>query len=194
MLTPAADGELRTAYTDDTGSYQFSDLAAGSYRIEQPQPAAFLDGGPNELSVQITTGQQLAGQDFREQRTSSGVRLQSALLDGRTCRSAQPPGRVPFAASLMMRRWLPTIRRNWANSWPSTALTPLGTPPAYSRSIWCLSAPATGSIPDRTCRTLLDSYPPNQYVWHGLPPIQSAKQNDSTMAAGRGSYAPVGLE
>lgn len=66
LLTSLNGGQQRETFTDDLGQYEFRDLDAGAYRIEQQQPAAFLDGGPNQLAVQVTAGQELSGQNFRE--------------------------------------------------------------------------------------------------------------------------------
>ena len=66
VLTSLDGGQQRETFTDDSGRYEFRDLAAGSYRVVQQQPAAFIDGGSNELSVQVSAGQDLSGQDFRE--------------------------------------------------------------------------------------------------------------------------------
>ena len=66
VLTSLDGGQQRETFTDDSGRYEFRDLAAGSYRVVQQQPAAFIDGGSNELSVQVSAGQELSGQNFRE--------------------------------------------------------------------------------------------------------------------------------
>ena len=66
ILVNQDNDEQREAFTDDDGGYEFVDLPAGSYTIEEQQPAAFLDGGANEISVDLTDGEGLADQDFRE--------------------------------------------------------------------------------------------------------------------------------
>jgi hypothetical protein len=55
-----------TVTTAANGEYQFTDLAAGTYRIQQKQPVAFINGGPNEIVVTLADGQALTDQNFRE--------------------------------------------------------------------------------------------------------------------------------
>lgn len=52
--------------TSASGEFQFTDVAPGTYRIQQKQPVAFINGGPNEISVTIADGQGLTEQNFRE--------------------------------------------------------------------------------------------------------------------------------
>ncbi|MDD4268649.1 MAG: cohesin domain-containing protein [Pirellulales bacterium] len=66
VLVDAGGGQSREAVTGDGGRYEFFDLAPGSYRVVEQHPEAFLDGGPNEILVDLAEGQELAGQDFRE--------------------------------------------------------------------------------------------------------------------------------
>jgi len=66
VLVNIDSGQQRDTFTDDNGRYEFDDLAAGSYRVQEQQPAAFLDGGPNEISVTLASGQSLTDQNFRE--------------------------------------------------------------------------------------------------------------------------------
>ena len=65
-LIRQATGETFTTQTDDWGRYEFTELAAGDYQIVQVQPAAYFDGGPNELAVSLAAGQSLIQQNFRE--------------------------------------------------------------------------------------------------------------------------------
>lgn len=65
-LTNTATGQVRTATTNDQGRYEFSELPAGTYRVVQSQPIAYLDGAVNELSVNVVTGQSIVDQNFRE--------------------------------------------------------------------------------------------------------------------------------
>ncbi|WP_254509284.1 cohesin domain-containing protein [Anatilimnocola floriformis] len=65
-LINTATNEQTQVVTSATGEFQFTNLAAGSYRIQQKQPAAFINGGVNELSVTITAAQSLTDQNFRE--------------------------------------------------------------------------------------------------------------------------------
>ena len=62
-----AQGNLvQQTWSDQDGWYEFADLAAGTYRVVQRQPAAMIDGGPNEFTVD--TAGQLAATNvhFRE--------------------------------------------------------------------------------------------------------------------------------
>lgn len=65
-LTNVATGETQQTTTDATGRYDFVDLSPATYRIEETQPVAYLEGGVNELSVTLTTDQTIADQNFRE--------------------------------------------------------------------------------------------------------------------------------
>ncbi len=66
VLVNEESGEQTEVRTDDEGAYEFLDLPAGSYTIQEQQPAAFLDGGTNEVSVTLADGESLAQQDFQE--------------------------------------------------------------------------------------------------------------------------------
>ncbi len=66
VLTNEDTGEEQEVYTDADGAYEFMDLAAGSYTISEEQPAAFVDGGTNEISATLTSSEALADQDFQE--------------------------------------------------------------------------------------------------------------------------------
>lgn len=65
-LIRVGTGVSTQVVTDSNGFYEFTDLVSGAYRIVQTQPSAYLDGGPNELNVQLTEGQRLLNQNFRE--------------------------------------------------------------------------------------------------------------------------------
>lgn len=65
-LINTATNAQTTVTTSATGEFQFTNLAAGNYRIQQKQPVAFINGGPNELTVTLVTGQAITGQNFRE--------------------------------------------------------------------------------------------------------------------------------
>lgn len=65
-LVNTTTGAEQQTTTGEDGSYQFTQLAAGTYRIVQTQPSAYLDGGDNELTVSLTDGSALEDQDFRE--------------------------------------------------------------------------------------------------------------------------------
>ncbi len=66
VLTGIDNTQQRETYTDDTGQYQFQGLPAGTYQIQEQQPAALLDGGTNTISVTLASGQSLTNQNFRE--------------------------------------------------------------------------------------------------------------------------------
>lgn len=66
VLVNVDTGAQRETYTEDDGRYEFRDLAAHVYQVREQQPAALLDGGPNEISVDLAAGQIVTGQDFRE--------------------------------------------------------------------------------------------------------------------------------
>lgn len=65
-LTHVATGTQRQATTSLDGSYEFLNLAAGAYLIQQQQPLAFLEGGPNSINAQLVEGTALENQNFRE--------------------------------------------------------------------------------------------------------------------------------
>jgi hypothetical protein len=65
LVNTTTNAQVQTTTLSD-GRYQFANLAPGSYRIQELQPAAYLDGGVNELSIELVAGQDLTGQDFRE--------------------------------------------------------------------------------------------------------------------------------
>lgn len=57
--TPLGGGAAVTISTDGSGAYLFADLPAGSWRIDETQPADYLDGGDSVGSL----GGSLAGND-----------------------------------------------------------------------------------------------------------------------------------
>jgi len=65
-LVGTDNGQQRETFTEDNGRYEFRDLPAGSYLVREQQPKALLDGGPNEISASLSSGQALTGQNFRE--------------------------------------------------------------------------------------------------------------------------------
>ncbi len=65
-LVNVSTGSRQVTTTAADGSYQFANLAAGNFRIEQTQPNAFVDGGQNQLVITLTSSQSLTNQDFRE--------------------------------------------------------------------------------------------------------------------------------
>jgi hypothetical protein len=65
-LTNSGTGAQLQTRTGLDGSYRFEDLPAGSYQIQQTQPAAFIDGGNNTLNVTLAADASLVNQDFVE--------------------------------------------------------------------------------------------------------------------------------
>lgn len=65
-LTNTATGITSQANSLSDGSYTFPNLDAGNYQIQQQQPAAFFEGGVNTLTVAVTAGSNLTGQNFVE--------------------------------------------------------------------------------------------------------------------------------
>jgi hypothetical protein len=75
------------AWTDQHGWYEFRDVAPGQYQVVQRQPASMIDGGNNEIAVQLTADGSRRDLHFRE----IGLRPQfvyTRLLAA----STQPPG------------------------------------------------------------------------------------------------------
>jgi len=86
LVNVATNATIETT-TNDTGQYEFLNVPAGNYRIEQTQPTAYLDGGNNQLTVTLAVGQNLANQNFRE------LGLRAAFVFNRLATtSAQPVG------------------------------------------------------------------------------------------------------
>lgn len=65
-LTNVATGATEQTTTDATGRYEFKDLSPATYRVDEVQPIAYLEGGVNQLSVTIGANQTVADQNFRE--------------------------------------------------------------------------------------------------------------------------------
>ena len=65
-IVNVSTGSRQVTTTAADGSYQFTNLAAGNFRIEQSQPNAFIDGSQNQLLITLTSNQSLTNQDFRE--------------------------------------------------------------------------------------------------------------------------------
>ncbi len=81
--------------TDADGRYEFNDVAAGSYVIVQTQPAAYLNGGPNQINVQLASGQTLGDRNFRE------LGLRPEYIYNRLFTTlALPPGSSGWVATL----------------------------------------------------------------------------------------------
>jgi hypothetical protein len=65
LINLQTNAQQRTV-TNSVGAFEFTGLTSGNYRIVQTQPLAYLDGGPNELNVQLPVGGNLTNQNFRE--------------------------------------------------------------------------------------------------------------------------------
>lgn len=65
-LTNVATGATKQTTTDSTGRYEFKDLSPATYRVDETQPIAYLEGGVNQLSVTLGANQTVADQNFRE--------------------------------------------------------------------------------------------------------------------------------
>ncbi len=65
-LRNATTGAQQQALTNSEGRYAFTGLQPGSYQILQQQPLAYIDGGTNQLDVQLVSGVALANQNFVE--------------------------------------------------------------------------------------------------------------------------------
>ncbi len=72
----SSDTLLRQTWTDQDGWYEFADLPAGTYRVVERQPAALIDGGPNEFTVDATGQLAATSVHFRE----LGLRSQYVFL------------------------------------------------------------------------------------------------------------------
>ncbi len=65
-LTNTTTGAQLQALTDNDGRYSFTSLQPGNYQLVQQQPRAYLDGGNNQLDVQLASGVALENQNFVE--------------------------------------------------------------------------------------------------------------------------------
>ncbi|MCA9120283.1 MAG: carboxypeptidase regulatory-like domain-containing protein [Planctomycetaceae bacterium] len=65
LVNTVTNAQVQTT-TQSDGSYQFANVSPGTYRIQESQPAAYIDGGVNEIAVELIANQNLTGQDFRE--------------------------------------------------------------------------------------------------------------------------------
>lgn len=87
LLLSGSGALLQETFTDHQGWYEFRDLPNGDYRIQERQPAALIDGAPNELIATLTTGEQLVDRHFRE------LGLKPEYVFNRLLTiSVQPPG------------------------------------------------------------------------------------------------------
>lgn len=65
-LLNVSSGISQQATTASDGSYRFTNLTPGSYRIIQSHPRAFIDGGQNQLDLSLAPNQIASSQNFRE--------------------------------------------------------------------------------------------------------------------------------
>lgn len=87
MLVDVGGIVAAETWTDQHGWYEFRDVPPGTYQIRQRQPASMIDGGPNEIDVQLAAEQSRLDLHFRE----LGLRpefVYTRLLAA----STQPPG------------------------------------------------------------------------------------------------------
>jgi hypothetical protein len=94
-LVDAGGASVAEAWTDQDGWYEFRDVAPGTYRVQQRQPASMIDGGNNEIQVTLAADQSRWDLHFRE----LGLRpefLSTRLLAA----STQPAGSPAWTAVL----------------------------------------------------------------------------------------------
>ncbi|MGE3780398.1 MAG: cohesin domain-containing protein [Pirellulaceae bacterium] len=66
LVNAATNQQVAITTTGDNGRYSFTALTAGSYRIVEQQPGAYLEGGSNEISLTLAANQSVSNQNFRE--------------------------------------------------------------------------------------------------------------------------------
>lgn len=94
-LVNVSTNATRETTTGDNGQFEFLNVAAGTYRITQTHPQAYIDGGTNELTATLAAGQNLANQNFRE------IGLRAAYLYNRlAATSALPVGSSNWVSAL----------------------------------------------------------------------------------------------
>lgn len=74
-LTNSSTGATRQVTSGSDGTFAFAGLSDGSYQLTEQQPAAYFEGGVNNLTAQVTAGASLTNQNFVE-----GGLLPSALF------------------------------------------------------------------------------------------------------------------
>lgn len=65
LVNTRTDQQFKTV-TDASGAFEFTQLPAGRYQLIQTQPLAYINGGPNEFTVDLAAGGNLENQNFRE--------------------------------------------------------------------------------------------------------------------------------
>lgn len=96
IVLVSADGSQQAeTLTGEDGRYEFGALGPGCYRIVEQQPAAYVDGGPNEIPVDLAEGEELADQNFRER----GLRPEYVYSRLFTT-SVQPVGSTEWASAV----------------------------------------------------------------------------------------------
>lgn len=111
-LVDVSTGNKLVTTTAADGSYQFANLAAGNFRIEQAHPNAFVDGGQNQLVISVTSNQILTNQNFRE------IAIKPAFISNR----------------LLTTLVMPVGSTNWQNSIAQSSQTADSTPALNSLS------------------------------------------------------------
>ena len=66
LLVNAAGVSVAETWTDQDGWYEFREVAPGSYQIQQRQPESMIDGGDNQIDVQLAADQSRSDLHFRE--------------------------------------------------------------------------------------------------------------------------------
>lgn len=66
VLVNSAGASVDETWTDHDGWYEFREVAAGSYQIQQRQPESMINGGDNQIDVQLAADQSRADLHFRE--------------------------------------------------------------------------------------------------------------------------------
>ncbi|WP_442507383.1 cohesin domain-containing protein [Novipirellula sp. SH528] len=128
-LTNVATGATTQATTDSTGKYEFTQLAFASYTLTETQPIAYIEGGINELSLTLVSGQTAADQNFRE----AGL-LPQYIYNRLLTASTQPAGSTA---------WTNVIRQINVDA-TAGSVAPVAASPPATASV-ASAAPATAS-------------------------------------------------
>ncbi|MCL4201430.1 MAG: hypothetical protein KJ000_02975 [Pirellulaceae bacterium] len=121
QLIGNAGSVVAESWTDQHGWYEFRDVAPGQYQVVQRQPASMIDGGDNEIAVQVTANGAQRDLHFRE----VGLRPQfvyTRLLAA----STQPPGSAA---------WNQTVSQIEANAQVQAGNVQDAAPPQVSAQI-----------------------------------------------------------
>ncbi len=66
LLVDSAGTAVAQAWTDHDGWYEFREVAPGAYQIQQRQPESMIDGGDNQIDVQLAADESRVDLHFRE--------------------------------------------------------------------------------------------------------------------------------